>query len=52
VLKLREGTQIPCATVSIGLAEMQSGQDVQRLLQVADTALYRAKHNGRNRVES
>jgi diguanylate cyclase (GGDEF)-like protein len=52
VLKMREGTQIPCATVSIGLAEMQSGQDVQRLLQVADTALYRAKHNGRNRVES
>lgn len=52
VLKMRDGTQIPCATVSIGLAEMQQGQDIARLLQVADTALYRAKHKGRNRVES
>jgi diguanylate cyclase (GGDEF)-like protein len=52
VLKTREGQQIPCATVSIGLAELQPGQDVARLLQLADAALYRAKHKGRNRVES
>jgi diguanylate cyclase (GGDEF)-like protein len=52
ILKTREGEQIPCATVSIGLAELQPGQDVARLLHTADDALYRAKHKGRNRVES
>jgi len=52
VLKSPDGVQIPCATVSIGLAELQPGQDAARLIQNADSALYRAKHNGRNRVES
>lgn len=52
VLKTREGVQIPCATVSIGLAELQPGQDMAKLLQLADAALYRAKHKGRNRIES
>jgi diguanylate cyclase (GGDEF)-like protein len=52
ILKTREGVQIPCATVSIGLAELQPGQDIARLLHHADDALYRAKHKGRNRVES
>jgi diguanylate cyclase (GGDEF)-like protein len=52
VLKTREGVQIPCASVSVGLAELQPGQDVARLLHAADDALYRAKHKGRNRVES
>ena len=52
VLKMRDDTQIPCATVSIGLAELQPGQDAARLIQNADAALYRAKHKGRNRVES
>jgi diguanylate cyclase (GGDEF)-like protein len=52
VVKTREGVQIPCATVSIGLAELQPAQDVARLLHTADAALYRAKHKGRNRVES
>ena len=51
-VKTRDGMQIPSATVSIGLAELQPGQDVASLLQLADEALYRAKHNGRNRVES
>jgi diguanylate cyclase (GGDEF)-like protein len=52
VLKTREGTQIPCATISIGLAELHADQDVPRLLRTADEALYRAKHKGRNRIES
>jgi diguanylate cyclase (GGDEF)-like protein len=52
IVKTRDGTQIPSATVSIGLAELQPGQDVASLLQLADEALYRAKNNGRNRVES
>lgn len=51
LLRKTDGAQIPCATVSIGLAELQPGQDMARLLHAADDALYRAKHKGRNRVE-
>lgn len=38
-------------TVSIGLSQWQSGQELSDLLHRADIALYRAKQNGRNRVE-
>ncbi len=38
-------------TVSIGLSESQFGQELSDLLHRADVALYRAKQNGRNRVE-
>lgn len=37
-------------TVSIGLACLQPGDEVASLIDRADTALYRAKHEGRNRV--
>jgi diguanylate cyclase (GGDEF)-like protein len=36
---------------SFGVACWRPGQDVDDLLRGADRALYRAKHNGRNRVE-
>jgi diguanylate cyclase (GGDEF)-like protein len=39
------------ATVSIGAASGTFGTDVAKLLSRADAALYRAKSNGRNRVE-
>jgi diguanylate cyclase (GGDEF)-like protein len=39
------------ATVSIGAASGQGGTDIIALLAAADAALYRAKANGRNRVE-
>jgi two-component system, cell cycle response regulator len=39
------------ATVSIGVASGQPGTDIVALLAAADAALYRAKANGRNRVE-
>ncbi len=39
-------------TVSIGLAEWHSGESMTALLERADLALYRAKHKGRNRVET
>ena len=39
-------------TISIGLAQLQLGQDLKALVRRADHALYRAKRNGRNRVEA
>ena len=42
---------VPC-TVSIGLAQMAEQETtLDAMLHRADQALYRAKHNGRNRVE-
>ena len=37
-------------TVSIGVATLETGDDVTRLFKRADAALYRAKHAGRNCV--
>jgi len=39
-------------TFSAGIAEHRSGEPVADTLSRADTALYRAKANGRNRIES
>lgn len=38
-------------TCSFGIADHKFGQDGAMLLSLADVALYRAKNNGRNRVE-
>lgn len=38
-------------SVSIGLAELQEGDDRLKLVERADTLLYKAKEGGRNRVE-
>jgi diguanylate cyclase (GGDEF)-like protein len=38
-------------TVSIGVAESQSGRSAGEVLEQADQALYRAKQGGRNRLE-
>lgn len=43
-------TRLPI-TVSIGLCEFTPGMTLTDVFELADQALYRAKHNGRNRVE-
>ncbi|PXX46926.1 GGDEF domain-containing protein [Undibacterium pigrum] len=51
-IDLGDGQQIT-VTVSIGVSFAQQAiPDIEALLLVADKALYRAKENGRNRVES
>ncbi len=45
----RDGTAIGL-TVSVGVAELENGEDVESILARADTALYEAKAGGRNRV--
>lgn len=43
---------LPRVTVSVGVAAYpEAGIDLPEILRVADGALYRAKHRGRNRVE-
>jgi diguanylate cyclase (GGDEF)-like protein len=50
--KARDGKALPRVTISIGLAEQGPNQDVATLIERADACLYRAKENGRDRVES
>ncbi|TCT22300.1 GGDEF domain-containing protein [Thiobaca trueperi] len=50
-LKRKNSTEvIGSVTVSIGLAQAREGETAQKLVERADVALYRAKHNGRNCV--
>lgn len=44
------GARLGSITVSLGLATHEVGQDVAALVERADTALYRAKKEGRNRT--
>jgi GGDEF domain-containing protein len=49
--KTRQQSQACTVTVSIGLAEAPEDFSPQQVYKAADRALYRAKNNGRNRVE-
>lgn len=42
--------EILCVTVSIGVAQLQDGEDIATFFRRADEALYRAKNEGRNCV--
>jgi diguanylate cyclase (GGDEF)-like protein len=48
---IRLGESEVTVTASFGVAELQAGQSVDALLRAADSALYRAKEKGKNRVE-
>ena len=50
-LERQDFGEIGQITSSFGVAACEEGDDVQRLIQRADQALYRAKESGRNRVE-
>ena len=47
---IRVGDKALAVTVSIGLAAYAPGQDIDKLFQRADSALYTAKQDGRNLV--
>jgi diguanylate cyclase len=44
------GDKLGRVTLSGGVAEFISGEPVEKLVERADTALYTAKHNGRNQI--
>ncbi|MDX8393977.1 MAG: GGDEF domain-containing protein [Mariprofundales bacterium] len=50
VISYENGVSLPSITVSIGLSQMCSGDDLAILIGRADAAMYQAKHNGRNCV--
>lgn len=52
-LTLKESAPVlPDITLSIGITQVCSGDTIEQLFRRADSALYTAKRNGRNRIES
>ena len=44
------GVELPTITISIGVAQMNTNQSMQVLVEAADRALYTAKETGRDKV--
>lgn len=47
-----DGVRLPLPTFSAGVAQHRAGETAEELIQRADNALYRAKCNGRNQIET
>ena len=45
-----EGAALPTVTISAGVASYAVGASAQSMMRAADTALYKAKNGGRDRV--
>ena len=45
------GNKLPRVTISIGIAQMDEGESQDNLIERADRVMYKAKNNGRDRVE-
>src|SRR6266849_3334306 len=52
LMKRSTGEHLGRVTISVGVAALQGNDTVQSLIERADTCLYAAKRNGRNRVIS
>jgi diguanylate cyclase len=52
LMKRSTGEHLGRVTISVGVAALQAGDTAQSLIERADTCLYAAKRNGRNRVIS
>lgn len=50
VINRSTGEKLARITISVGVAELATGEDIEDLIERADAALYTAKHNGRNQV--
>jgi diguanylate cyclase len=50
VINRSSGEKLGRITMSVGVAEFTPGEDIADLIERADSALYTAKHNGRNQV--
>jgi diguanylate cyclase (GGDEF)-like protein len=46
------GEKLPPVTISIGIAQMATDESQDNLIERADQVLYKAKNNGRDRVET
>lgn len=50
VINRNSGEKLCRITMSVGVAEYNTGEGISSLIERADAALYTAKHNGRNQV--
>ncbi len=51
IVEATDGERLPQVTISVGVAVMEVGESAQEFFTRADSALYRAKGAGRDRIE-